>query len=249
MTEPGASAILPRPLLGRTFTTHRRVRLADADPSGRCRLDALARYAQDVARDDAADSGIADPMNWVVRRTMIDAGVEPVFEEWVELTTWCSGHGSRWAGRRTEIRGEADGRVEVVALWVRIDGRPSRPARLSEEFIEIYGAACGRRRVSARSMLLPCPPDGAEQRRWELRFSDLDVLGHVNNAAQWATIEEVLDMVDVPRRGMRVELEHAGSPERGGEVTLSWVVIDGGVDTWLTSDDAPVNAVRVRSLG
>lgn len=114
-----------------------------------------------------------------------------------------------------------------------------------------------RRVAEGGFRLVPCfchvpptePSNGAEQRRWELRFSDLDVLGHVNNAAQWATIEEVLDMVDVPRRGMRVELEHAGSPERGGEVTLSWVVIDGGVDTWLTSDDAPVNAVRVRSLG
>ncbi len=248
MTELGASVIVPRPSTGRTFTTQRRVRLADVDPEGRCRLDALARYAQDVARDDAADSGIADPMNWVVRRTMIEVEAEPVFEEPVELTTWCSGYGSRWAERRTDIRGEAGGRVEAVALWVRIDGRTGRPVRLSDEFFGIYGEACDGRRVSARLSLPSRPPDGAEKRRWELRFSDLDVLGHVNNAAQWATIEEALDMVGVSRRGMRAELEHAGSLERGGEVTLSWVAADGGVDTWLMSGDVPGNAVRVRPL-
>ncbi len=230
------------------FTTNRRVRLADVGPDGCCRLDALTRFAQDIARDDSADSGLDSPMNWVVRRTMIEVEMEPVFQEWLELTTWCSGYGSRWAERRTQIRGDTAGRVEVVTLWVRVDGDSGRPAKLSPDFFELYGEACAGRQVSARTSLSSRPPESAEQRGWELRFSDLDVLGHVNNAAQWATVEEALDIAGLPRRGMRVELEHAGALERGNDTYLSWLVMNGGVDSWLMWEDTPGNSARVRPL-
>ncbi len=241
--------IVSRPTNGRVFTTHRRVRLADVGPDGCCRLDALTRYAQDIARDDSADSGLASPMNWVVRRTMIEVEMEPVFQEWVELATWCSGYGGRWAERRTEIRGDIAGRVEVVTLWVRVDDDTGRPVKLSPDFFDLYGAACGGRKVSARTSLTSRPPEGAERRGWKLRFSDLDVLGHVNNAAQWATVEETLDIVGLPRRAMRAELEHAGALERGGDTSLSWVCGNGCLDTWLMSGDTPGNSARVRPLG
>ena len=46
------------------------MRLGDVDPSGRLRLDAIARYLQDVASDDAADAGL--DTGWVARRTLIE---------------------------------------------------------------------------------------------------------------------------------------------------------------------------------
>jgi len=248
MADPGASIIEPRPRAGRLFTTHRRVRLADVGPDGCCRLDALVRYAQDIARDDTADSGLGDPMNWVVRRTMIEVEVEPTFQEWVELNTWCSGYGGRWAERRTEIRGEQGSVVEAVTLWVRVDGQTGRPVRLSDDFFDLYGEACDGRKVSARTSLPSRPPEGASSRRWELRFTDLDVLGHVNNAAHWSAVEETLHSMDLPRRGVRAELEHAGAIERGEEAILSWVLREGGVDLWLMAGESPGNSVRVRPL-
>src|SRR5215831_9616535 len=48
-TEPGT---------GRIYSTRRIVRSTDVTPSGRLRLDALARYLQIVAEDDVADSGL-----------------------------------------------------------------------------------------------------------------------------------------------------------------------------------------------
>ena len=59
MAEPGAAEITEQPTSGRIFETGRRIRLADVDPTGRCRLDALVRHLQDIARDDAADSTMA----------------------------------------------------------------------------------------------------------------------------------------------------------------------------------------------
>ncbi|MFM9132658.1 MAG: hypothetical protein ACKORY_08070, partial [Actinomycetota bacterium] len=50
---------------GRTFTARRRVRLGDATPKGRLRLDATARYLQDVSNDDTRDAEWSDPHWWV----------------------------------------------------------------------------------------------------------------------------------------------------------------------------------------
>ena len=45
----------------------------------------------------------------------------------------------------------------------------------------------------------PDPPDGElDGFAWPLRFSDFDVLGHVNNAACWQIVEEALSATARP---------------------------------------------------
>ena len=63
--------MVDRPLAGRTFVGSRRVRLGDCSPGGRIRLDAIARYLQDLSDDDTRDAGLAQ-MTWGVRRTVIE---------------------------------------------------------------------------------------------------------------------------------------------------------------------------------
>ena len=69
MAAAPAVELLPPPASGRRYSATRRVRLGDVDPRGRMRFDAIARHLQDVASDDAADSGLDG--GWVVRRTLI----------------------------------------------------------------------------------------------------------------------------------------------------------------------------------
>jgi acyl-ACP thioesterase len=81
--------------------------------------------------------------------------------------------------------------VQAVALWVPLD-RTGRPRRISPEFRLAYGEACGGRKVSGR--VGPADvPDDADRRPWPLRRVDLDVAGHVNNAASWTALVEVAD--------------------------------------------------------
>ena len=83
--DPG----IPVPTTGRTFSATCRVRLADVDRHGRVRLDALARFLQDVAIEDVQETGWGMPEHlWFLRRIRIDV-VEPFLEDQrVDLVTW-----------------------------------------------------------------------------------------------------------------------------------------------------------------
>jgi len=179
---------------GRTFSGQRKVRLGDVTTAGRLRLDALTRYTQDVSDDDTSDAGLETEPGWVVRRTMVTQQQPAVFGETIDVTTFCSGLGRRWAERRLRIIGDLGARYDVATLWICVDSATGRPVALTEQFLDIYGASAGGRSVSARLVNPKLPGDDAALDRWEwpLRVADFDTLGHVNNAAYWAVVEEAL---------------------------------------------------------
>ncbi|MGC8510608.1 MAG: acyl-ACP thioesterase domain-containing protein [Acidimicrobiales bacterium] len=177
---------------GRHFTRTRRVRLGDADVDGVLRPDGVARYLQDVAGDDADDTVVISEEVWVVRRTAMRVaagGAWPRLGEEVTLTTWCSGTGAAWAERRTDLRVGERLMMESVALWVPVDPT-GRPVRLRPSFFDVYGEAAAGRHVSGRVTVV-APPASSAPRPWCVRRSDLDVIGHVNNAAVWSALSEV----------------------------------------------------------
>jgi acyl-ACP thioesterase len=185
---PAFTELVPLPASGRTFTARRRVRLSDADARGRLRLDAVARYLQDVAGDDVSETGWGSGHFWLVRRTVVQQ-LRPIsIEEMVDLTTWGSGVGSSSASRRTTLSGDRGGLIEAESVWVHL-GRELRPERMGGNFFEVYGPSTNGRKITPR-LELPDPPEGAERSAWPLRHCDLDVLGHLNNAAYWEAIEE-----------------------------------------------------------
>jgi acyl-ACP thioesterase len=218
-----------RPDHGRTFTSSRPVRLSDADVAGSLRVDGLARYLQDAASDDWADTGIVADDVWVARRTSWRLAHEarwPRLGESVTLTTWCGGTGAAWAERRTDVSVNGAVMVEAVSLWVPVDP-DGRPRRIRPEFFDVYGSAAGGRRVSGRVTLTPVDPR-APRRRWIVRRSDLDVVGHVNNAAVWCAVAEV-----VPAGVRAAGVTHHGALEYQDEVVLAV----GGSHLWLTVGD------------
>jgi len=240
VTAPSfAPFVAPGPT-GRTFRAERRARLGDVGPGGRLRLDAVARYLQDVANDDSTDAGLEDPLSWVVRRTAIDVHQPAIFNESLALTTWCAGTGAGWAERRTSLIGDRGARIEAAALWVAWDVGTGRPRRLSRQFFDIYGDAAQGRRIRAR--LTHPDPGGDEEtseRPWPLRFTDFDLLRHVNNAAYWSILEEHLSGNAAIRSGpIRAELEHRQPIEFGDQVEVLPLVdaATGVVRLWLIVD-------------
>lgn len=237
--------LVPQPSSGRTFTSTRRVRLGDATPGGRLRLDALVRYLQDVSSDDTRDAGVADDGTWIVRRTVVAVERWPVFSESIVMTTWCAGIGSRWAERRVSLRGERGGTAETATLWVHVDAE-GLPALLPPGFLEMFGEAAGGREVSSR-LVHPKPPSGLSTTPWPLRAVDLDVLRHVNNAAYWAVVEEELA---ARRRELRppfvAEMEHRSAMLGGDQVAVAVADGDDGrFMVWVLVNDRPRASARV----
>jgi acyl-ACP thioesterase len=228
--------LVPPPQQGRTFRASRRIRLSDRAATGRLRLDAIARYLQDVASDDVEETGWGAPDHlWVVRHLRIEVVVPPVADQLVELTTWSSAAGTVAAGRRMSLAGDAGGMVELDSVWVHL-GRDARPARI--ENFGVYAEAAAGRVVSTRLELAE-PTADAPRTHWPLRATDVDLLGHVNNAAYWHAVEECLVHAGPDPLGpFRALLDHRHAIDLGDEVELA-----------ASSDDAGLRiALSVRGL-
>jgi acyl-ACP thioesterase len=222
---------------GRVFTQRRRPLLGDCAPSGRIRLDALARMLQDVAYMDVDDAGVAEFAVWVVRRSRMLVNRFPGFGEHLELVTFCSGLGKMWAERRTTVTSgeQEDACVEAVSLWVHLDPESWRPVPFTEAEIVAYGDAAAGRKITAR-LRHPPPASGADHSPWRFRSIDCDIAGHVNNAAYWEPLEEELLTVPDPDR-LDVEMEFR-TPAQPGEMRF----IRDGTRRWIASPEGDTHA-------
>jgi acyl-ACP thioesterase len=231
------SELVAPPEGGRVFTQERRPGLGDCAPSGRIRLDALARWLQDVAWADVDDAGLAGHAVWVVRRTRMSVMCFPRFGERFRVATFCSGLGRMWAERRTTITPLDGGAscVEAVSLWVHLDPAGRRPTPVTQDEIEAYGPAAAGRRVSAR-LRHPAPEAGAQRGSWTFRASECDIAGHINNAAYWHPIEEELLSTRDPE-SIDVEIEFR-TPSQPGEV----LVLRDGRLRWIVGSDGEAYA-------
>jgi acyl-ACP thioesterase len=225
------------PRNGRVFRHVRRAALGDCAPSGRLRLDALARWLQDVAFDDVDDAGVAQDAIWVVRRTRVRVARFPRFGDRAELATFCSGVGAAWTERRTSLTrlGEQASDIEAVALWVHLDPSGGHPAPFTEREIAVYGDTAGDRRISHR-LRHPATAEGDVRLRWMFRATECDVAGHINNAAYWAVLEEELLSEPEPAE-LDVEIEFRTPSQPGAKV-----VRGRGARRWIVAAEGETHA-------
>jgi acyl-ACP thioesterase len=214
----------------RRYSARRPIRLSDTDAAGRLRLDAVARYLQDVAADDVADAGWSpDEHIWVVRRSELEVERPFLTDTAVELTTWCAGVAAAAAARRTTLAGDRGGLIEAEMVWIHL-GRDGQPERLGERFLAVYGESAAGRKASTR-LVLRGPPAAVPGSAWQVRSTDVDTLGHMNNAAYWAAVEECwAGRLATPAR---LVLEYRRPIDRFEEVVVSEA--DGRL--WLTVGD------------
>jgi acyl-ACP thioesterase len=237
------SELVAPPAEGRVFTDHARAGLGDVAPSGRVRLDTIARWLQDAAFADLLDSDVPDDGVWIVRRLRLQIERFPRMHESVAVATWCSGAGGLVAERRTTVRGDEGALVEAVALWVHLDPVRGRPRPMPEGFEAVYGPSAAGRHVRARLRHRGEPPADAPSVPWRFRAADLDLADHVNNAVYWQALEEDL-AGDGAREPFDAEVEHR-APADVGEAAI----LRDGHMLWIVDQDGEVLASLATAAG
>ncbi len=164
-----------------TSPTPRRTaaRASTRSPAG-CRTPPTTTCATPASPSDGA---------WVVRRTRLEVDALPALRR--------AGRARRRGAAASAGCGPSGARrgpgVEATAIWVHVDPATGRPRPLGADAARgLAAVAPGDRRVKAR-LRHPDPPADARPRTpWHFRRADLDVAGHVNNAAYLAVARGAL---------------------------------------------------------
>ncbi len=213
--------------------------IADSGATGRCRLDAMARWLQDVAYSDLVDAGFEGRGAWIVRRTRMRVAGFPRFGEDLRVRTFCSGIGRFSAERRTSIEGE-NASVETVSVWVCLDPERGRPMRFPPDFLAVYKESAAGRDANVR-VRHPGPPADVERSTWHFRAVEVDPAAHINNSHYWTPLDEKL-AAGPDLESIDVEIEYR-DPAMPGEVE----VLRQDSSMWIASADGTVHASLLRA--
>ncbi|WP_082544316.1 MULTISPECIES: acyl-ACP thioesterase domain-containing protein [unclassified Rhodococcus (in: high G+C Gram-positive bacteria)] len=239
--------LAPQPPTGEGFETAWPIRAGDVDTANRLRYDSVARYLQDIGSDnlDASGLGETDPF-WIVRRTIMDIDRPSVWPERITLRRWCSGLSTRWSNMRVDITGDKGAHIRTEGFWISISSTTGMPTRISDEGLALLTRTAGETRLKWKQWLRdPAPESSLTDLAFPLRITDVDAFNHVNNAAYWQAVEEVLaraesgEITGGPHRAVIEYLSPIMAPDH---VTLRWRRhdVDGApaVTVWFMVDDA-----------
>jgi acyl-CoA thioester hydrolase len=174
--------------VSRVYTARITVRHDELDAFGRLHPGVYLRYLAHAAVEASAAAGFdrdwyaAAGGMWLIRRSTLDL-VDPVRAgERLAIATWVEDFRRVRSHRRYTVQG-GDGRrcLEARTDWVYVDVGTGRPRRIPPEFEAASGVDPGSSRERG-SWEAPAPPAAPAVTTHRVRASDLDGVGHVNNA-------------------------------------------------------------------
>jgi acyl-ACP thioesterase len=166
----------------------------EVDAFGTLEVPALSGYLQEVAGHHAAQLGVgldvlrARGLTWVLGRQRIELPVTVQLGETLEIETWPAGV-DRLAALRDFVIRRSDG-VEVgraTTQWLVLDVATRRPVR-PEDVLDPRFPRPLLEPVAPLARKLPAPERWDRERRFHVRYSDIDGNLHVTNASYvaWA---------------------------------------------------------------
>jgi acyl-ACP thioesterase len=198
----------------------------DIDPLGKARLTSIANYLQETAYKHAASLNLGyrhlakEGRAWVLSRLKIKLYDYPEWDQVIEVETWPRGIEKLFALRDFRIRSEdGDLLAEASTCWIMVDMQTHRPVRFDNDFIpfEIRTDAVF---PETPGKIAP-PENSSECFSHRAQYSDLDVVGHVNNVK---FIEWCLDGIEpsllLDRGISEFEINYLSEVKAGEDVKL-----------------------------
>lgn len=183
------------PIASRLERTYR-VRFDEAGADGHLRSSGFLRYAQDLAWIHSESAGFGRDwygsrgLTWLVRSVELEVVDPVVYGAELTASTEVIGFRRVWARRRSEFRQPGSERIAAIALtdWVLLNSR-GRPVRPPDEILAAFPSPVGDFTPIRLGL---APPSAVSRVEFSARNSEVDPLGHVNNAAYIDYVDEHL---------------------------------------------------------
>lgn len=169
----------------------------------RVKPSAIANALQEAARKHADSLGWGvetiqqKKLYWVLARTRVEIAKRPGYASKITIHTWPKGTAGRYALR--DFEGSANQRdfLKATSSWLLVDALTGRPASV-DQLSELFNERANEHAIETPAEKITIPEKFDGELVVEPLYSDLDVLGHVNNARYldwaWSAVPEDIRM-------------------------------------------------------
>jgi acyl-ACP thioesterase len=167
----------------------------EVDAFGTLEVPALSGYLQEVAGLHAGELGVGMEalrtrgLTWVLARQRIDVPLPVALGDTLEIETWPTGI-DRLAATRDFVvrRGDGAEAARASTQWYVLDLATRRPVRPADVLDPRFPREPRASLAPLSEGRLPSPPSWEVEKRFHVRYADIDVNLHVTNASYvtWA---------------------------------------------------------------
>ncbi len=155
---------------------------------------------------------------WLMNRLKVRMNKFPVWTEKIKLQTWVSSMRGPFSDRHFSFQNEAGEPIgSASTFWVAVNIANRKPARVNSDSLPILADKlpdCGA------SNKLPSVSDFDQSSMYQVQFSDLDMVGHVNNTKYVEWIINHLVNIEADFRPFEVEMNFLSETLLGEKVII-----------------------------
>ncbi len=173
--------------MGTFYEGQFRVDSRDVDLFNQCRPSAVLGILQEAATQAALALGASGPevlakynCLWMVTRSWVELDAPLRWNDLVDVKTWHRGASGASSYRDFDLFRDGKAVGQGSTLWVMVDADSRKLFRM-KELAEFQGTDGGELCKSVKLHRIPMPEEFDNRVRRDLRYSDTDINGHVNN--------------------------------------------------------------------
>jgi len=198
----------------------------DLNPKGQARLTTMANFFQEMAYHHAGQLGFGyDDLKekqtyWVLSRMKIRINHYPVWDDQVKVETWHRGMERLFGLRDFRVMDQEGNLIGIASTaWLILDAQTRRPVRSNEEVMQKSKGEDSVFADGLQKIVLPEKLEALNHRR--VVFSDLDIVGHVNNVKymEWCIDAIKRDMTGHEIEELEINFTHEAL--LGDEIVIS----------------------------
>ncbi len=183
------------------------------DMHNRCRPSALLSYLQEAATSAAIALNVSREEMlaqhnsfWMLARIWFRLDRPLAWDDVLTVRTWHRGGMGVSMYRDFDLFVEGEPVGEAVSTWVLADQDSRRMLRLSQvpAFRQTSGGVLCKERLLQK---IPLPPQMSLSEERTMRYSDVDINGHVNNARYADLVCDTLGLESLPREKFICEMQ------------------------------------------